>query len=341
MRGSAFLEELADLTALIVDKTGTLTYGALHLQEIRPASPQISEETILRLAASLGAASSHPVSRALSAAVAPEARYPLETVRERQGFGVVAETAHGLAALGRPELFAALRIATPPVPESEGPVAGLSLNGEFLGWLLLADRVRPEAAAALAELRDLGLGRQLLLTGDRSVAATSVAEKVGIPNVIAHALPEDKFAAVRREIAAGFRPMVVGDGINDSLALKAGVVGVAIGAGGADIALASADVILVGADLRRLGTCLRLSRRCRQILQINVLIGLGWTIAVMALAMFGLLGASGALVAAILHNMSTLLVLGNAGRLLRFQEVLDGRAKTGAPGQALPRMTKN
>lgn len=178
---------------------------------------------------------------------------------------------------------------------------------------------------ALAELRGLGLGRQMLLTGDRRSAAEAVAKEVGIARVVSQALPEDKLTAVTQEIEAGFRPLVVGDGINDLLALKAGVVGVAIGAGGADIALASADIILVGNDLRRLGTCMRLSRKCRRILQANVVIGLGWTIGIMIAAMFGLLGIAGALVAAILHNLSTLLVLGNAGRLLRFQEILEAR----------------
>ena len=95
-----------------------------------------------------------------------------------------------------------------------------------------------------------------------------------------------------------------------------------MGAGGSDIALASADVVLIGSDLRRLGTCIRLSRICRRALHVNVAIGLGWTLAIVAAAGYGLLGAEGALVAALLHNLSTLLVLGNAGRLLRFQELL-------------------
>jgi len=320
IRSSAFLEELADLTSLVVDKTGTLTFGTLRLQSID--SPLVDRSHVLKLAASLGSASSHPVSRALAGLVTQEHFLLLSDIRERQGLGVVAMTEQGEAALGRPELFAQLGISTTAVPDHDGPIAGLALNGEFLAWLLLADSLKPEAQFALGELRDLGLGRQLLLTGDRHSVAQTLARDVGISDVEAQALPEDKLNRVLKEIDSGFRPMVVGDGINDSLALKAGVVGVAMGAGGADIALASADIVLIGSDLRRLGTCVRLSRQCRQTLQVNVIIGLGWTLAIVAFAAFGWLGAAGAMIAALLHNLSTLLVLGNAGRLLRFQEPL-------------------
>lgn len=320
IRSSAFLEELADLTSLVVDKTGTLTYGTLRLQSIN--SLRADHGAVTALAASLGAASSHPVSRALAGLVNAEEALVLTDIHERQGLGVVAKTAQGEAALGRPELFAQLGIPTTAIPEHDGPIAGLALNGEFLAWLLLADTVKPEARFALSELRDLGLGRQLLLTGDRQSVAQTLAEDVGLHEVEAQALPEDKLNRVLKEIDNGFRPMVVGDGINDSLALKAGVVGVAMGAGGADIALASADIVLIGSDLRRLGTCVRLSRQCRRTLQVNVIIGLGWTLAIVVFAAFGWLGAAGAMIAALLHNLSTLLVLGNAGRLLRFQEPL-------------------
>ncbi|AXA58095.1 heavy metal translocating P-type ATPase [Pseudomonas thivervalensis] len=321
IRSSAFLEELADLTSLVVDKTGTLTYGVLRLQSIERAQ-DAHASLLLPLAASLGSASSHPVSRALAGLVEQDNGLALTDIRERQGLGVVAMTAQGEAALGRPELFAQLGIPTSAVPEHDGPIAGLSLDGQFLAWLLLADSVKPEAQVAMAELRELGLGRQLLLTGDRQSVAATLARDVGIGDVQAQALPEDKLKRVMAEIDHGFRPMVVGDGINDSLALKAGVVGVAMGAGGADIALASSDIVLIGSDLRRLGTCVRLSRQCRRTLQVNVIIGLGWTLAIVAFAAFGWLGAAGAMIAALLHNLSTLLVLGNAGRLLRFHEPL-------------------
>jgi len=320
IRSSAFLEELADLSSLVVDKTGTLTYGTLRLQAIE--TDVLHEQPLLQLAASLGAASSHPVSRALAGLVSHEQMLTLNDVRERQGLGIVASTGQGEAALGRPELFSQLNITTSAVPDHDGPIAGLSLNGNFLGWMLLADSVKPEARQALSELRELGLGRQVLLTGDRQSVAEHLAHTVGINEVQAQALPEDKLERVLSEIGNGFRPMVVGDGINDSLALKAGVVGVAMGAGGADIALASSDIVLIGSDLRRLGTCVRLSRECRHTLQVNVIIGLGWTLAIVAAAAFGWLGAAGAMIAAVLHNLSTLLVLGNAGRLLRFHEPL-------------------
>ncbi|MFJ4144174.1 heavy metal translocating P-type ATPase [Pseudomonas sp. NPDC089734] len=320
IRSSAFLEELADLTSLVVDKTGTLTFGSLRLQSIQGIASEQSD--LLPLAASLGSASSHPVSRALAGLVDSDRLVALSDIRERQGLGVVALTEQGEAALGRPELFGQLGIVTPEVPEHDGPLAGLSLDGVFLAWLLLSDSLKPEAHQALDDLRQLGMGRQVLLTGDRQSVASRLAKDVGIVEVQAQALPEDKLSRVQGEITQGFRPMVVGDGINDSLALKAGVVGVAMGVGGADIALASADIVLIGSDLRRLGTCVRLSRLCRQTLQVNVVIGLGWTLAIVALAAFGLLGVAGAMVAAVLHNLSTLLVLGNAGRLLRFQEPL-------------------
>ena len=328
IRSSAFLEELADLTSLVVDKTGTLTYGTLRLLAIE--TDVAEQQPLLQLAASLGAASSHPVSRALAAVVSHEQMLTLNDVRERQGLGVVATTERGEAALGRPELFSQLGICTTSVPEHDGPIAGLSLNGNFLGWLLLADSIKPEARQALSELRELGLGRQVLLTGDRQSVAEQLAHTVGISEVQAQALPEDKLDRVLSEIDNGFRPMVVGDGINDSLALKAGVVGVAMGAGGADIALASSDIVLIGSDLRRLGTCVRLSRECRHTLQVNVIIGLGWTLAIVAGAAFGWLGAAGAMIAAVLHNLSTLLVLGNAGRLMRIHEPMVALKPPGA-----------
>jgi heavy metal translocating P-type ATPase len=319
IKGTGFLERLADVTSVVFDKTGTITTGALRLVDARPEDG-VEVDALLYLAASLGAVSSHPVSRAIAALVPAPERATLSDAREIGGFGLTATFEGEQAALGRPDLFARLGVNTPPPPAHDGPIAGVSIGDRFLGWLCFADQPRVEAIAALADLRGLGLDRQILLTGDRASVAGRIAGAVGIDEVRAEALPEQKMACVLQEIDAGHTPLVVGDGINDSLALKAGAVGIAMGAQGADVALASADLVLMTSDLSRLGTCVRLSRRCRRTIHVNVAIGLGWTLVLVALAATGMLGAEGAIVAAVLHNASTLVGLGNAGRLLLFDE---------------------
>ena len=319
IRNAAFLEELADVDALIIDKTGTLTQGRLRLVGSRLGEGE-EYDRVLQLAAALGATSSHPVSHALAEYADPDSNIVVAQAEEKQGMGIVAQTANGTALLGRADLFADYAITTLELPDHAGPLVGVALNGRFLGWLLLADTLRPEAARALQELQQLGINRQLLLTGDRLPAAKIIAQTLGIQDVIAQALPATKLQQVQKSVAEGWRPLVVGDGINDALALKAGAVGMAMGANGADIALVSADVVLTASDLTRLPCAIRLSRKCRRTLMVNVIIGIGWTIAIVAAAALGWLGGAGALIAALLHNMSTLMVLGNTGRLLQFDE---------------------
>lgn len=319
IRNAAFLEELADVDALIVDKTGTLTEGRLSFVDALLVT-EMPREQVLALAAALGATSNHPVSRVLAETLSDAGELALRDVEEIQGVGIVAMTDDGVALLGRQALFTRYSVKTSTLPAHEGPVVGLALNGEFLGWFLLDDTLRAEAPAAVEALKSLGIDRIQLLTGDRMSVAERVAQQAGIDELAGEALPAEKLRQVQNMVDEGWRPMVVGDGINDALALKAGAVGIAMGGNGADIALASADVVLAGGDLRRLPTAIRLSRKCRATLQVNVFIGLGWTILIVAAAAMGLLGAAGALIAAVLHNLSTLLVLLNTGRLLQFDE---------------------
>jgi heavy metal translocating P-type ATPase len=321
IKGTAFLEHMADVNSVVFDKTGTLTTGALTLTEVRPEAGA-DAEAIRLLAARLGSASSHPVSRAARGAAGPAVLPAIDMVREAGGFGVTGMLDGEVVAFGRPDLFLRLGVTPSAAPAHEGPIAGVSRGGVFLGWLLFADQPRAEAAEALAGLRSLGLGRQMLLTGDRAAVAARIAGGLGITEVQSDALPQAKMRRVLAEAAAGYRPLVVGDGINDSLALKAGAVGIAMGAQGTDVALASADLVLMSSDLRRLGTAVRLSRRCRRTIAVNVGLGLGWTLVLMALAATGELGAEGAVVAALLHNLSTFLGVANAGRLMLFDEPL-------------------
>ncbi len=326
IKGSGFIEQLADVTAVVFDKTGTITTGDLRLAKVIPVSGA-NEDDIRLIAGSLGAASNHPLSRAASAALPKEKHINLGAVREVGGFGVTATYEGELIALGRTDLFKRLEFDPPAAPAHDGPIAGVSRGSKFLGWLLFNDEIRSEADAAVKELKGLGVERVLLLTGDRSDVAHSVANQVGIDDVYSGMLPEQKMDRVMSEIKLGYRPMVVGDGINDSLALRAGAVGVAMGMQGADVALASADMALMTNDLRRLGTCIRLSRRCRRTIYVNVTIGLGFTVVLTMLAGAGVLGLEAPIIAAVLHNVSTFLGLGNAGRLLLFDELTPAPAK--------------
>ncbi|HVY17978.1 MAG TPA: cation-translocating P-type ATPase [Rhodopila sp.] len=328
IKGSAFLEHAADVSSVMFDKTGTITRGELSLLRIEGTEDTVG---IVALAAALGSHSSHPVSRSLARLGGPNMGEAVTEVQEVGGLGVTGIEKSLRVALGRQELFDRLGIITTPQPDHDGPIVGVSRGQNFLGWMLLSDEPRPEAMAAVAELRSLGLQRQVLLTGDRARVARRIGEALGLTEIHAEALPEEKMRRVLQEVENGHRPLVVGDGINDSLALKVGAVGVAMGAQGTDVALASADIVLMTSDLRRLATCLRLSRRCRRTIHVNVGIGLGWTIILVALAGTGMLGINGAIVAAVFHNMSTLLGMANAGCLLRFDEMSTQRVPETAP----------
>ena len=319
IKGSGFLEHLSDVSSVIFDKTGTLTTGDLRLAEARPVAG-IDANALRQLGGSLGAASNHPLSRAAAASVPKAERLVIEDARELGGFGVTALQAGKAVALGRADLFERIGVAAPAPPTHNGPIAGVSRDGQFLGWLLFFDQLRVSAQGAVQDLKGLGIEHMVLLTGDRAAVAQQVADEIGIQEVWAEMLPEQKMDRVMHEIKIGHRPMVVGDGINDSLALRAGAVGVAMGTQGADVALASADIALMTNDLRRLGTCIRLSRRCRRTIYVNVGVGLGFTFGLTVLAGAGVLGLEAPIIAALLHNVSTFIGLGNAGRLLLFDE---------------------
>ncbi len=342
-RSAAFLDKFAQIDSLVIDKTGTLTYGELRVERVL-LQAGVDTAQVHELAARLGGSSAHPVSRALVRYATEAGRggvsvgvgvgagveeTPLEHARELRGLGVVADTVDGVAVLGRHGLLSDYVQDLPEPPrEIDGPCVGLALNGRLLAWFGFADALRAEAKHALEDLRALGLTRQTLLTGDREAVARKVAAQTGIEIVVAEALPHDKLDYVVQEMAQGYHPLVVGDGLNDVLAIKAGPTSVAMGERGIDIAVASADVVLLTDDLRRIATCVRLGRRCLHTATINAAIGLAWTVAVIVLAATGTLGA---VWIALLHNLGTFIVIANAGRLLRMDEDSDssGVARSG------------
>ena len=186
---------------------------------------------------------------------------------------------------------------------------------EAFGCFLLADRIRPEAQEALADLRALGLTRTVLLTGDRRGVAEQIGRDLAVDRIVAEVLPEEKLEVVRAEREAGHLVMVVGDGVNDALALARSDVGIALGAAASDVALRSADVAILADDLGRLPLAVRLARRTRTTIHHNVLLGAGTSILFVWLASVGIVAP---LLGALLHNVGAALVLFNSARLLGY-----------------------
>ena len=317
VKSSVVFERLAEADALVVDKTGTVTTGRLRVVRLQPAQGA-DVARLEAVATALGGASSHPVGRAIAHLAAEPA--VLDDVQEEAGFGMRARSAFGDVLMGRESLLARHGVLVPEPPRHDGPVAAVAEAGQLLGWVCLADEVRDRVAETLTALHGLGLSRQALLTGDRQAEADRVATLVGLDEVVAGALPPDKLAFVQSVVADGGKPLVVGDGINDALALRAGLVGMAMGGQGSDIALASADIVLTGDDFSRVATALRLARRTRRTLRVNLGLSAAWTLALIIVAITGGWSANGALAAAVLQNVGAFVVIANSGRLMKFTE---------------------
>ena len=200
---------------------------------------------------------------------------------------------------------------------------------EVLGLVLLADRPRPGNRDAIAALRGLGVARTVLMTGDRADVAEPVARDLGVDECLASCLPEAKLAVVEREKASGHRVMVVGDGVNDALALHAADIGVAMGAMGSDVAVQSADVALMGTDLGRLPQTMRLAQRTRAVVNQNVLFAIGGSLAIIVVAGLGLISPVPR--ARWCRTSARSSVIVNSARLLRFDDASDGRSWSEGP----------
>ncbi len=309
VKSASFLERMGSVDTLVLDKTGTLTAGAPTVDTVEPA-PGVTED-ILQCAAIAAQASTHPVSRAICAAA--QTPPPITAGSEHAGRGVEVETSQGTLRLGRATWLAEHGIEAPSTTHP-GPGAWLARDSEPLGYIGLRDQPRPEARQALARLAALGITRTVLLTGDRRPVAEAMAAELGLDEVVAEVLPQEKLEVVRAEQAAGRTVMMVGDGVNDALALAGADVGVAIGARLSEVALGGADVALLKPDLEALPATIELAERTRRTIGENVVIGLGFSVGMLALAAGGLISP---LAGALLHNLGAVGVVLNSTRLLR------------------------
>jgi Cd2+/Zn2+-exporting ATPase len=329
-KGGAHLERAADVRAIAFDKTGTLTVGKPQLVDLHPAEGVAAEELLL-LAAAAERLSEHPLANAVVQAarargLTPEAASDLEAL---VGRGIRARVGDRTVWVGKPRLFTDRGLGIPgPLEEGAGRLAAEGKTVLFvgddravLGVLAVADTLRPGAEEAVSQLRDLGIERQVILTGDNPVVAQAIAGRLGM-DFEAELLPEDKLAAVHALRARYGTAAMVGDGINDAPSLAAASLGVSLGGSGTDVALETADVVLMGDDLRRLPYAIALARQARRVIRQNLIFAFAVMAVLMVVTFVGDLRLPFAVVG---HEGSTALVICNGLRLLTFRGVRRGR----------------
>jgi Cd2+/Zn2+-exporting ATPase len=327
IKNVATIESAAKINAFIFDKTGTLTTGELTVSRLAPLGDTKPAE-LLRLAASAEKYSNHPTAKAL-AQLAGEARVPLlepKDFSETAGRGIQATIDGARILVGRAQWLRDNGVAegflqSVDLNETEGwSLIFVARDGQCIGWVGLEDRTRPEARESLAGLRESGVRRIAMISGDRQPVATRVARDIGCEEAKGECLPQTKVEFVRGVRAKGFNVAVVGDGVNDAPALAAGDIGIAMGAAGSEVAIHSATIALMNNDLRRLPFLVKLSRATRSVINQNFLFGIAFIIGGMTLSA---LGKVPPVIAAIMHTGGSLIVVFNSARLVRLGEELE------------------
>ncbi|MGA9449934.1 MAG: cation-translocating P-type ATPase [Verrucomicrobiia bacterium] len=327
IKNVADIEAAAKINAFIFDKTGTLTTGQLAVSRLTPLGETKPAE-LLRIAASAEKYSNHPTARALGQ-LAGEAGVPLSEPKdfsEIAGRGVKADVGGAKVLVGRAQWLKDNGVdhnfeKSVDLNETEGwSLIFVARDGRCIGWVGLQDQTRAGAKASLAELKEAGVRRIAMISGDRQLVATRVAADIGCEEAKGDCLPQNKVEFVRSVKAKGYRVAVVGDGVNDAPALAAGDIGIAMGAAGSEVAIHSATIALMNNDLQRLPFLVKLSRSTRAVINQNFMFGGLFIIVGMTVTSLGYIGP---IPAAILHNVGSLIVIFNSARLVRKGEELE------------------
>jgi len=331
VKGGAHLESLGGLRAIAFDKTGTITSGQFNVTDIVPLNGVTADELLL-VAAAVERQSNHPLAQAVAQAASNRslqlpAAVGLENV---PGRGVISAVAGEPVRIGSLRLFAetpglepddALAQQVTALEQAGRTTMIVSQGTRFLGVLGLADTARPGVAGVMSALKSLGMEHLVMLTGDNEAVARNIAGQVGLTDVQAELLPEDKLAVINGLKARFGAIAMVGDGVNDAPALASATVGIAMGGAGTAVALETADVALMADDLGMLPFAVGLSRASRRIIQQNLAISMGVIVLLIITSVLGLVQMG---LVVLLHEGSTLVVVGNALRLLGYRKGLPG-----------------
>lgn len=318
IKGGLYLESLAKIDTMVFDKTGTLTANKPEVVRIESRNAAFSEAELLRLAAAADRRSAHPLAKAVVAhaertqIVVPEP----EKYEQLQGRGVIATIEGQVVLVGNSALLRESGVALTTAAESGGQTPiHVAVDGQFAGVIFIADTLRPGAREALVSLKQSGIKRIVMLTGDNAATAKAVADDLGIDEIRANLMPEDKVSAIAELQKQGHRVAMVGDGINDAPALARADVGIAMGGGGTQAALEAANIVLMTDDLSKIAGARAIARRAYRTVQENLFVGVG-VVHVLGITA-ALMGWIGPIEAAIIHLGPDVLVFVNSVKLLR------------------------
>ena len=289
VKGSNYLETLAQTKYVVFDKTGTMTQGVFEVSGIHHS--QIPDEKLLEYAALAECSSSHPISKSLQKAYGkPVDRNRVTDIEEISGNGVIAKVDGVSVAAGNAKLMKKLGIAYQEC-HHVGTVVHMAVDGRYAGHILISDIIKPHAKEAIAELKKAGISRTVMLTGDSKRVADQVAAELGIDEVYSELLPADKVTKVEKLLdkkTAKEKLAFVGDGINDAPVLSRADIGIAMGALGSDAAIEAADIVLMDDDPLKISKAIKIARKCIRIVYENIYFAIGIKVLCLILGAIGI-----------------------------------------------------